>query len=189
LAIGRARAARPAAVAAVLGACAVASAVVVLVVGRSSFDALAEARATLASPDRADAWAAAARAFWRQPVVGTGPGRLHLGWVADDGVPQTIEHVHNEYLQLLAELGVVGGILLGGVLASSGLAVWRAVGPGAAERAGALPRADRAGAAAGLVALAVGSALDFSWHTWALLVLAGLLIGVAAGRPVAAIVQ
>jgi len=173
----RARPRRPVGASAVLVALAVAFAAGVGVAGRSSLGPLVEARGTLASPDRADAWAAAARAWWEQPVVGTGPGRLHLGWVPDDGVPHTADHAHNEYLQLLAELGVVGGVLLGGVLVAWGRAAWRGL-------AGAGPaRADRAGAAAGLVALAVGSAFDFHWRVWALLVLAGLLAGLVVRCP------
>lgn len=88
----------------------------------------------------------------------------------------TGRYVHNEYLQVLAELGFVGLALLIVLLASLAWAVWRG-------RPHAPSTAVWAGAAAGLAALAVHSALDFLWHLPAIplagAVLAGLVLPTA----------
>jgi O-antigen ligase len=88
----------------------------------------------------------------------------------------TSRYAHNEYLQVLAELGFVGLALLVVLLASLAWTVWRG-------RPHAPSTAVWAGAAAGLAALAVHSALDFLWHLPAIplagAVLAGLVLPTA----------
>ena len=97
---------------AVLVACAV------LAVGGRAADAAAtvtSARLTIASPDRAAAARAALRVTVERPLTGTGPNRAVLTWV-QDGRRVTSRYAHNEYLQVLAELGVVGLALLAALL-------------------------------------------------------------------------
>jgi O-antigen ligase len=157
---------------AVLAAC------VVLAVGGRVADTavrLTDTRLTIASPDRAAAARAALQLAVERPLTGTGPGRAVLTWVQDNR-RVTSRYVHNEYLQMLAELGFVGLALLVVLLASLAWTVWRG-------RLHAPSTAIWAGAAAGLAALAVHSGLDFLWHLPAIplagAVLAGLVLPTA----------
>ena len=155
-------------------AAAVLAAGAVLAIGGRGGNAAAVAgtRLTIASPDRAAAARAALQLAAERPLTGTGPNRAVLTWVQESR-RVTSRYVHNEYLQVLAELGFVGLALLIVLLASLAWAVWRG-------RPYAPSTAVWAGAAAGLAALAVHSALDFLWHLPAIpltgAVLAGLVL-------------
>jgi O-antigen ligase len=155
--------------AAVLAACAV------LAVGGRGVDAattIGSTRLTIASPDRVAAARAALQLAAERPLTGAGPDRAVLSWVQDSR-RVTSRYVHNEYLQVLAELGFVGLALLVVLLASLAWTVWRG-------RPHAPSTAVWAGVAAGLAALAVHSGLDFLWHLPAIplagAVLAGLVL-------------
>ena len=80
--------------------------------------------------------------------------------------------VHNEYLQTLAELGLVGLILLLVLLAAVARDVRRAGPP-------AVTPTLRAGVAAGLAALAAHGLFDFGWHLPAIWLTGALLVGIA----------
>ena len=156
----------------------VVAACVVLVVGGRGGDAAgmgASTRLTIASPDRAAAALAALQLAAERPLTGTGPNRAVLTWV-QDGRRVTSRYAHNEYLQVLAELGFVGLALLVVLVASLAWTVWRG-------RPHAPSTAIWAGVAAGLAALAVHSTLDFLWHLPAIplagAVLAGLVLPTA----------
>jgi len=128
------------------------------------------ARITMASPDRQSETSAAVGLVGDRPLTGTGPGRATLFFSDADGQPVAARYAHNEYLQVLIELGVVGlalTVFLLGALA-------RSVGAG---RATAPSQELWVGAAAGLVALGVHSAFDFLWHVPALPLAAALLVG------------
>jgi hypothetical protein len=159
-------------------AAAVLAAGAVLAVGGRGGDTAAtvtSTRLTIASPDRAAAARAALQLAVERPLTGTGPGRAVLVWVQDSR-RVTSRYVHNEYLQVLAELGFVGLALLVVLLASLAWTVWRG-------RPHAPSTAVWAGAVTGLAALAVHSALDFLWHLPAVplagAVLAGLVLPTA----------
>jgi hypothetical protein len=150
----------------------------VLVVGGRMPDpavSLSGSRLTLASPDRAAEARAALQVAAERPLTGTGPDRAVLAWDQHNR-RVTSRYAHNEYLQVLAELGFVGLALLLVLLASLAWTVWRG-------RPHAPSTAIWAGAAAGLAALAVHSALDFLWHLPAIplagAVLAGLVLPTA----------
>jgi hypothetical protein len=119
-------------------------------------DDLAGTRLTVASPDRVAAARAALRIAADRPLTGAGPDRAVLTWI-EDGRRVTSRYAHNEYVQVLAELGLVGLALLSVLMASAGWMVWRG-------RPHAPSVAVWAGAVAGLAALAVHSAFDFLWH-------------------------
>jgi O-antigen ligase len=130
---------------------------------------LTDTRLTIASPDRAAAARAALQLAADRPLTGTGPGRAVLTWVQHNG-RVTSRYVHNEYLQVLAELGFVGLALLVVLLASLAWTIWRG-------RLHTPSTAIWAGAAAGLAALAVHSALDFLWHLPAIPLAGAVLAG------------
>jgi O-antigen ligase len=65
------------------------------------------------SPDhRTGALHAALRLVAQHPLTGTGPGQADLRWKGHDHGSQLYTYVHNEYLQITAELGLVGLALL-----------------------------------------------------------------------------
>jgi O-antigen ligase len=130
-------------------------------------------RISIASSDRIQAARAALRLAERRPLTGAGPGQATLYWVGPDGRTLTVQYVHNEYLQVLAELGTIGLALLLALLAVVARMVWRGrdlVGTPATW----------AGVVAGLSALAVHSGLDFLWHLPAIPLTAAVLAGLAA---------
>jgi len=121
------------------------------------------------SEDRSYEWSAAFDQWRSSPVVGVGPDQT-LYFHAPDG--NFAHFSHNEYLQVLADGGVVGALLL----VCTGICVVRA-----------MRREDVATscAAAALLAFAVAGALDFDWHLAALGLVGGWVAGLA-GKPVVA---
>lgn len=118
---------------------------------------LLELRLSAGGSTRWAAHRAALHAVTDQPWWGTGPGAGELD-LAPAGLPFTvIRFVHDEYVQILLELGVLGLLLL---LLLVALLV-RAAAAGSRETArDPLP----AGVMAALVAAAVHGGLDFVWH-------------------------
>ena len=131
-------------------------------------DAAGSSRMTLASPDRANEAAAALRVGADHPVTGAGPGQVVLAWRDDDGRRLVAHYAHNEYLQAFAELGAVGVVLVLVLVAAVAREIRR---PGST--------AVRAGAGAGLAAVAVHSGMDFLWHIPAIPLVCAALVAVA----------
>ena len=127
-------------------------------------------RFTFDSPDRWGSFQAAWELFTHRPVVGVGPGIDQLVLARAAGGTSVYRFVHNEYLQVLAELGLVGGILLVAFLALVARRLWR-------DRvdAGVLG----VGGLAALAALALHAGFDFVWHIPAVPLLAAAFVGVA----------
>jgi hypothetical protein len=134
--------------------------------------AISEQRATLASPDRADAVRAALRLVAASPAIGSGPGQARLEWTETGGAPRAIRYAHNEYLQIAVELGLVGTALLAVLFLAVIRLLWNA-------RGSRPPTPLWAGVVAGLTALAMHGALDFLWHLPAIPLTAAALLGVA----------
>jgi O-antigen ligase len=94
-----------------------------------------------------------------------------------------MRYVHNEYLQVLVELGAIGLGLVVLVLAALAVTVWR--GRAGSPWRGRAGSPLWAGAAAALVVLLVHSGFDFLWHLPVIVVTAGLLTGLASPEPAA----
>ncbi len=139
----------------------------------SAPSAITSARLSVSSSDRVQGARAALRLVERRPLTGAGPGRAALFWADANGRTLTARYVHNEYLQVLAELGVVGLALLLVFLALVARMVWRG-------RQVAGTPATWAAVVAALVAVAVHSGLDFLWHLPAIPLTAALLVGITA---------
>jgi O-antigen ligase len=118
---------------------------------------------TGSSDDRTHEWTAAFDQWRTAPVIGVGPDLLLR---LDTPTPSYDRFAHNEYLQILADGGLVAIVLLG----ASGAAVMTAT-----------HRRDVATscATAAVVAFAVAGALDFDWHLPALALVAGWAAGTA----------
>jgi O-antigen ligase len=135
---------------------------------------VADARVTLASPDRSAATRAALDIVIAHPVTGAGAGAAELRSTTPDGLTRRFAHSHDEYLQVAAELGLVGLVLLVVLLVGLARLVW------SGRAAGAEPAA-WAAAVAGTAGFAVHSTLDFVWHLPAVLIAVLLVAG--AGLP------
>lgn len=141
--------------------------------GRQASRHITTPRLTLGSSDRVEQARAALEVAADRPLLGSGPGMADLSWEREDGAVLIARYVHNEYLQVLAELGVVGlGLLLGLLILIAGRV--RSAG-----RAPPCTRSTWAGCAAGLVALGVHGLFDFGWHVPAIALTSALLVGIA----------
>lgn len=67
---------------------------------------------------RSDYWGVALRAAKAEPLLGTGAGTFELRWYRDRPGHGTVRDAHNIYLEVLAELGPVGLVLLVTALAA-----------------------------------------------------------------------
>lgn len=119
-------------------------------------------------------WAAAAEMVGDRPLAGVGTGRFREAYPAYQGrviasranaetaaVPAApVESPHNDYLQVAAELGIPGLLLLVGVLSAI---LWD--GARACRRAAGRERALRAGSLGGLAALLTAALFGYPLHT------------------------
>jgi hypothetical protein len=144
--------------------------------GLGGAQTVAAARGNLASPDRTGALHAALRLVAQHPLTGTGPGNADLRWRGHEDGSQLYAYVHNEYLQVAAELGLVGLVLLALLLVATVRLLWCTRPTG---RAGAT----WAGVVAAVAAFAVHSGLDFVWHLPAIVLTVMLLVGLVLRAP------
>lgn len=128
---------------------------------------------------RGDYWHVAWHVAGQHPLAGMGAGTFDLAWAAygDLGRWGGVADAHSLYLETLAELGVVGLVLLGGFLA-----------PAAAAALRSSLSATETAALGGAVAFLVHAGLDFDWEMPAVTV-AGIAclaatLGVNQARPV-----
>lgn len=130
-------------------------------------------RLTLASPDRVEALQAASSVAANHPVIGVGPGAAWFSWTDVRGRHLTSRYAHNEYVQMLAELGAVGLALLLALMFAAGrcVALGRRTAPSIDQWAGGI---------AGLATLALHSAFDFLWHVPVIPLVGALLVGFAS---------
>jgi O-antigen ligase len=105
-----------------------------------------------------DTW----RVFRDHPSAGTGLGTLATVYpqYASFYDGRTVEHAHNDYLELLSDAGVMGAIC---GLAFIGLLLWQGL-KGLRSATGRSARAIRAGALAACAGLLVHSLVDFNLH-------------------------
>jgi O-Antigen ligase len=178
-----ARLARWPMVAVVLGALLLGGVGAPLVIGgqrpNDAVGTVAQARITLASPDRSTALRAALRVTAEHPLTGTGPGHADLQWKGPEGVTRFFGYAHNEYVQLAAELGLVGLTLLALLLVALARLLW-------STRATTPAPASWAGAVAATAAFAAHSSFDFVWHLPAVVLTVLLLTGVVLPAPACA---
>ncbi|MCX2952171.1 O-antigen ligase family protein [Lentzea sp. NEAU-D7] len=123
-------------------------------------------RFSFSSPDRAGATGAALDLVAQAPLLGAGPGNGSFFFDRGNEGARVMRYVHNEYLQVLVELGAVGLVLALGVVAAALVLLWR--GRGSSLWAGAM---------AAVVVVLVHSGFDFLWHLPAVLIVAGLCAG------------
>jgi hypothetical protein len=112
----------------------------------------------LSGSGRSEFWRVALDAFAEDPVLGKGAGTYRFAWDQLRHTTMPVLEAHSLYLQAFAELGLVGGLLVLGLvlfLLWTGFAAWR----GADE-----PRRELyAALLAACLAFAIGAAIDWFW--------------------------
>lgn len=126
------------------------------------------ARLTTLQSNRYDYWSVALRAFAHEPLIGVGAGGWAVWWLRYRPYPDGAQDAHSLELQTLAELGLVGVLLLAAFIGGVGLAARAAheVAPPAA-----------AGPIAGVVVWLAHSPLDWDWQLPAVTLIGILLAG------------
>jgi O-antigen ligase len=115
------------------------------------------ARITRVETNRGHYWSVAWDAFRRHPLNGIGTGSFLVEWTRKRGPDQNAYDAHSLYVETLAELGIVGGLLLLAFLGTLGAATLRAARDG--------PRDASVAAAAGvLAAFVLHAGLDWDWE-------------------------
>lgn len=134
---------------------------------------------SFSSSGRYEFWRSAVAANKTDPLKGIGPGTFEFWYAREGENPGFIRDAHSLYLETLAELGIVGLVLIGGFM----IAV---LGIGTARVLRAPPdlRVTIAAATAGCAAFAAAAAFDWVWELGVLPVafLALAAIVIAAGR-------
>ena len=122
-------------------------------------------------------WAAASSEFRAHPLNGGGAGSWLAWWLQHSTLgPFFSQYAHSLYLESLAELGIVGLLLIGGFVVVSVV--------GAAQSALTLRSADVAAAAAGGIAFFAAATYDWVWQLAGIAIVGVGLLGVALGaRP------
>lgn len=110
------------------------------------------------SDDRTIFWTAGLRQAAEHPVFGTGPG-TYRGILKDRGRLLMVFYVHNEYVQIFAETGLVGLASVLAAMIAFAVALWRRRPP-----AGTSARILWAAAFAAGAAFAVHGFFDFMWR-------------------------
>jgi O-antigen ligase len=141
---------------------------------------------------RLDLWSGALEQFKFSPVVGTGSGTyLHYGRLfRPSRVQADPVYAHNDYLQLMAEYGLIGLVAAVAFLLCHGWCGWRGLQYFVTERAIGRQRlqsdamALNIGALSSLAIYAVHSLLDFNLHIPANAMLLAFVLGTLANPGV-----
>jgi len=129
----------------------------------------------LGNDGRKPLWEVAEKAFSAHPLDGTGAGTFQLEWQRADGRPDRF-FAYSLYLETMAELGLVGLLLLLVAIATVLFAAVRLIrGPA---------RAPAAAAFAVIVAWALRAGLDIDWQTPAVCVPVFALGGLVLARSI-----
>lgn len=138
------------------------------------------ARLTSAHGTRSDLYRVALDAFKAHPLAGDGAGSFGVRWMRMRRFPEEVRNAHSLYLETLGELGIVGGLLLLGFIATmiTGIVAMR-------RRPRGLNRAQLAAVSAALAAWLLHSGVDWDYQVPALWT-CGLLLAATTfprGRP------
>lgn len=122
-------------------------------------------------------WQAAAHANQTHPWRGIGPGTFQFYWAQHRTINLFVRDAHSLYLQTLAELGIIGLLLIGGFF------LWvLGAGVARAARAGPMSGATLAAATAACAAFAVSAAYEWVWQIAVLPLIVCVLAGVIFAR-------
>ncbi|HUA47180.1 MAG TPA: O-antigen ligase family protein [Solirubrobacteraceae bacterium] len=127
-------------------------------------------------------WQSAVHAAETHPWRGIGPGTFQFWWAQHATGPGTIRNAHSLYFETLAETGIIGLALLGGMLLwFAGIALRRAL------REPPELRVWLAGASASLAVFLFAAAVEWVWQLAAIaataLILGAVIVAGRGGRP------
>ena len=131
----------------------------------------------LSGAGRHDFWRVARDAFEEEPVLGHGAGTYRYSWLQLRSISMPVLDAHSVYLEAFAELGLIGGLLVLGLVGTmlwTGFAAWRHAHGRERELCAVLLAAS--------LSFAVGAAIDWFWEMAAL----GAIFFLASGALVAA---
>ena len=132
-------------------------------------------RVTTLDTNRDRLWGVGLEAFAEHPIAGIGTASFQVEWLREREERSSALDAHSLYVETLAELGIVGGLLLGVFLT--------AVAVGLARRRREAPDDAVIVAAAGLlVAFAVHAGFDWDWEM-PTVALTALVLAAAALQP------
>jgi hypothetical protein len=129
---------------------------------------------SVAGSHRYQYWQAAIHAFDAHPWKGIGPGTFQFYWAQHNSVSEYVQNAHSLYFDTLAETGIVGIILIGGLVVFVVVA-----GAVRALRATAASRLAIATGVAGFAGFAAAAAFDWVWQIGVMPMVALLLAAVA----------
>jgi hypothetical protein len=138
----------------------------------ATFSQSGTARLTTAKGTRSDLYRVAVDGFEAHPVLGDGAGSYAVRWTRERRVDEEVRNAHSLELETLSDLGLVGGLLLAGFLATLGAAALRS-----RRHPGALTRGQTAAVAGACAVWVAHSAVDWDWQMPAY---TGLVVLVAA---------
>jgi hypothetical protein len=124
-------------------------------------------------------WSTAVDAFASKPLTGIGAGNYELWWNTHGTLERKVVDAHSLYIETLAELGIVGALLLAGFLAILVVALRRAIRRGLS--------AEGAAAAALVGSGLLSAALDWTWEIPAAFLLVIVGAAILTGIPRAAV--
>lgn len=131
---------------------------------------------SVAGSHRYQYWQAASAAFHTSPWKGIGPGTFQYWWATHDSLHEFVRNAHSLWVETLAELGIVGLALIGGLFAFALVA-----GTRRALRSAEWERAAVATAVAAIAAFCAAAAFDWVWQIGVIPLVAMLLLAVALG--------
>jgi O-antigen ligase len=149
----------------------------------SVLDPILASRGNLDSYGRTGALHASGALIAEHPLIGWGVNVSRFSWDTPDAGASVALYAHNEYLQTLVDLGLIGAVALLAVLVALAWIIWRGRPTTSAREDRTDARGLWAGATAAVACLAVHSGFDFLWHLALLPLLGGLLVGLAAPVP------
>jgi O-Antigen ligase/Tetratricopeptide repeat len=124
-------------------------------------------------------WSAAVDEFRSAPLAGQGAASYEPWWAQHATFTHFIRNAHSLYLETLAELGVIGLILIGGAFVAGGvIAVRRLI------RAGPRERPTIAALTAVFAAFALAAAIDWVWQITAIAAVAIVALALVVGSEV-----
>jgi hypothetical protein len=140
---------------------------------------------SLSGSHRYQYWQAAISAYHTDPWKGIGPGTFRFWWAQHNSLHEFVLNAHSWFIETLAELGLIGLLLVGGfavyVLVSGAV---RALGPAADAAAGPGDRGPAAAAAtATFAAFCAGAAFDWVWQIGAVPFVAMLAVAAVFVSP------
>jgi hypothetical protein len=118
-------------------------------------------------------WSAAFSEFRAHPLIGGGAGSWEAWWLQHGSLPVFTANAHSLYLEALAELGIIGFLLLAGAVLCAA--------SGAIRSALVLKSGEVAAAAACGIAFFAATAYDWVWQLAGIALVGVGMLGVALG--------